>query len=113
MPDPSTPSRRFQFRLRTLLIGVTLLAALSASVLWVVKDRNSLIQERDRAIRERDDALDRLNGPAISSIVLRRTDTGQLEIEIPAGTPPKEIEKVKRMYGGAIIKLTPSAPNLP
>ena len=42
-------SRRFQFRLRTLLIVVTLLAAQCAFVTWVFRDRQRLIQERDGA----------------------------------------------------------------
>jgi hypothetical protein len=92
--------RWFQFSLRTLMIVVTLMAALSASVVWVVKDRDRLIQERD-------DALDRLNGPGVSFSIRQRADTGQLEIEIPAGTPPKDIAKVKRLYPGATIKLAP------
>jgi hypothetical protein len=36
---------RFQFRLRTLMIGVTLLAV----ACWVVVDRQRLIRERDEA----------------------------------------------------------------
>ena len=45
MASPS-PHRRFQFRLRTLMIAVTLLAA----VCWVVVDRQRLIRQRDEAI---------------------------------------------------------------
>jgi hypothetical protein len=44
----SQPShrRRFQFRLRTLMIGVTLLAV----ACWVAVDRALLIRERDDAL---------------------------------------------------------------
>jgi hypothetical protein len=49
MADQPSP-RRFQFRLRTLLIGVTL----TAVACWVVVDRQ-------RLIRERLDALERLD----------------------------------------------------
>jgi hypothetical protein len=40
--------RRFQFRLRTLMIVVTLLAV----ACWVVMDRARLIRERDEAVRD-------------------------------------------------------------
>jgi hypothetical protein len=49
MSHSSRFRRRFQFRLRTLLIGVTLLAV----VCWVIVDRQRLIEERDRATEER------------------------------------------------------------
>ena len=40
---------RFQFRLRTLLIVVTLLAVLCGAVTWVIQDRQRLVRERDDA----------------------------------------------------------------
>jgi hypothetical protein len=43
---------RFQFRLRTLMIGVTLLAILCGTVMWIVKDRERLIRERDEALEK-------------------------------------------------------------
>ena len=46
MPDQPPPRRRFQFRLRTLMIGVTLLAV----ACWVAVDRARLIRERDDAL---------------------------------------------------------------
>jgi hypothetical protein len=49
-------ARRFQFRLRTLMIVVTLLAAQCAFVAWVVRDRQRLIRERDDALRAADNA---------------------------------------------------------
>jgi hypothetical protein len=52
MADQPSPRRRFQFRLRTLMIVVTLLAALSAAVTWVIRDRERLIRERDDAIQK-------------------------------------------------------------
>ncbi len=42
MPDQPPPRRRFQFRLRTLLIGVTLLALPMGYVGWQVK----IVRER-------------------------------------------------------------------
>jgi hypothetical protein len=41
-----SPRRRFQFRLRTLMIAVAVVAA----VCWVVVDRQRLIRQRDEAI---------------------------------------------------------------
>jgi hypothetical protein len=42
----NAPCRRIQFRLRTLMIVVAVVAA----VCWVVVDRQRLIRERDEAI---------------------------------------------------------------
>jgi hypothetical protein len=50
MPDQPSPRRRFQFRLRTLMIGVTLLAV----VCWALLSRVRLIEERDEARRDAD-----------------------------------------------------------
>jgi hypothetical protein len=50
MSDQPTPRRRFQFRLRTLMIGVTLLAIYCGTVAWFVHDRRRLIDERDKAL---------------------------------------------------------------
>jgi hypothetical protein len=43
---PKRKRRRFQFRLRTLMIGVTLIAV----ACWVFMDRQRLIAERDHAL---------------------------------------------------------------
>jgi hypothetical protein len=48
---PKRKRRRFQFRLRTLLIVVTLLAACCVPIGWLLKDRQRLIEERDDLIR--------------------------------------------------------------
>ena len=45
------PRRRFQFRLRTLFVVVTLTAVAS----WIVADRARLIRERDEAIERSHD----------------------------------------------------------
>ena len=45
--DSSIPRRRFQFRLRTLMIGVTLLAAICGYIAWqekIVKEREALLK---------------------------------------------------------------------
>jgi hypothetical protein len=49
-------AKRFQFRLRTLLILVTLLAAQCAFVAWVARDRQRLIREHDDALRAAESA---------------------------------------------------------
>jgi hypothetical protein len=51
MAGQPTP-RRFQFRLLTLMIAVTLVAVICGVVEWDVRDRLRMIQERDAA-RER------------------------------------------------------------
>jgi len=49
MEGSHLPRRRSQFRLRTLLIGVTLLAIYCGTITWFVRDRQRLIRERDEA----------------------------------------------------------------
>ena len=47
MPEQPSPRRRFQFRLRTLLIGVTLLAVPLAYVGWqakIVRERHAILK---------------------------------------------------------------------
>jgi hypothetical protein len=46
MADQPSPRRRFQFRLRTLFVVVTLFAVAS----WIVADRARLVRERDEAV---------------------------------------------------------------
>jgi hypothetical protein len=58
MTDQPPPRRRFQFRLRTLLIVVTLLAAQCAFVTWVIRDRQRLIDQRAETFRHgREEAM--------------------------------------------------------
>jgi hypothetical protein len=56
MPDQTSTRRRFQFRLRTLMIVVTLLAILCPAATWVVRDRQRLIREQEQLIHDKDDA---------------------------------------------------------
>ena len=48
MVDQPSPRRRFQFRLSTLFVIVTVLA----SVCWVCTDRERVHRERDKAVEE-------------------------------------------------------------
>ncbi len=51
MPDQPSPRRRFQFRLRTLLIVVTLLAVPCAYVGWqakIVRNRRAMLFDNPR-----------------------------------------------------------------
>ncbi len=50
MPDQPSPRRRFQFRLRTLMIVVAALAVYCGPFVWLLDDRQRLIQERDDAV---------------------------------------------------------------
>jgi hypothetical protein len=52
MTDHSAPRRRFQFRLRTLLIVVTVVAVLCSVVAWYAKERERLIERREQLIRD-------------------------------------------------------------
>jgi hypothetical protein len=53
MSNETIRRRRFQFRLRTLMIGVTLLAI----ACWGAVDRARLIRERDDAVQKQQQAL--------------------------------------------------------
>jgi hypothetical protein len=97
MADQPSPRRRFQFSLRTLLLIVALLAAICPAVVWVARDRDRLIQERD-------DALDRAKGPKVNYYHMDK-DWGGLYIQVPVGTPPEEIARLQRLYPGARIGL--------
>jgi hypothetical protein len=68
MASPS-PRRRFQFRLRTLLIGIMVFAVLC----WIAADRS-------RLIRERDEAIERLHNQAEAMTWMERSR--QLEDEV-------------------------------
>jgi hypothetical protein len=109
-PEAEPPKRKrrwFQFSLRTLLIVVTLLAAICPAVVWVVRDRDRLIQERD-------EALDRAKGPDVNYYHMDKDWDGTL-IQIPEGTPPEEVARLQRLYPGARISfVVPYNPkNLP
>ncbi len=59
MADQPPPRRRFQFRLPTLMIGVTLLAIYCGTVAWFLHDGQRLIRERDDAEERARDAAKR------------------------------------------------------
>jgi hypothetical protein len=42
----------FRFRLRTMLIGVALSAVICGTAVWIIRDRQRLIDERDEATAE-------------------------------------------------------------
>jgi hypothetical protein len=101
--EPSKRKRRwFQFSLRTLMIVVTLLAAICPAIVWVARDR-------DRLIRERDDALDRAKGPSANYFSIHRYPN-EMFVSVPVGTPPEEIARLQRLYPGARISLVIPGP---
>jgi hypothetical protein len=56
MADQPSPRRRFQFRLSTLFVIVTVLA----SVCWVCTDRERVHRERDKAVEEANKRIHKL-----------------------------------------------------
>lgn len=72
--EAKPPKRRFQFSLRTLMIAIAILAA----IVWIVVDRQRLMEERDKAnptshagiiIEPRRDMLDVLDIPLADQLV--------------------------------------------
>jgi hypothetical protein len=93
MADQPSPRRRFQFRLRTLMIVVTVLAV----VCWVVVDRARLIRERDEALSRASILQRRLrlsedernvNEDVIGKAWNRAFTLGQVNEALRSRTPP-------------------------
>jgi hypothetical protein len=66
MADQPAPRCRFQFRLRTLLLVVTL----AAVACWVVVDRQRLIRERDEALDQKATATEQWRRERLASELL-------------------------------------------
>jgi hypothetical protein len=98
MPDQSSRRRRFQFRLRTLLIVVTLLAGLCG---WAA--------DHARMIHELDDMKRRLDTTEHLTLMFLRGgftgyDTGVLEFR--PNTRPEVIEEARRLLPKMTIKVS-------
>jgi hypothetical protein len=88
--------RRFQFRLRTLMIGVTLLAVPCAYVGWQAK----IVRERDAMRLDlKDHGFVTFDDPKLVPIVRRWLgDEGYSTILVPRGTSADYIAKIKAIF---------------
>jgi hypothetical protein len=108
---PATARRRFQFSLRTLMIGVTLVAVPMGYVGWQMK----VIRERREAaatyqtIRGHESTV----GPLRVFTIQRRPapwplrwmgEEGYLTIIVRKGTPADEIARLKRLFPEAVVE---------
>jgi hypothetical protein len=90
-----SPRRRFQFRLRTLMLGVTLLALLCGAVMWVARDFERLIRERDAALEKARDAheqaieIERRADEAIADLMVMAESERRLRAITTERPPPK------------------------
>jgi hypothetical protein len=132
MTDAPSPRRRFQFRLRTLLIGVTLLAGVCGYVGWqakIVRERHAIAREvsqlhggvfsesRLEAIFGQGKALEEplevgettLTPPYPTISLLRKWpgDEGVLAVVIPESVPASTVARVKAAFPEALVVQSP------
>jgi hypothetical protein len=106
MPDPTSPRRRFQFRLRTLLIAVTLICVVAG----YVGRQASIVRER-RAELSRPD-FTRLVGfddadtkGAVSWIRRALGDKSVRAILYPVGTDAAELDRLRVLFPEASVSI--------
>ncbi len=105
MASQPSPRRRFQFRLRTLFVVVTVAAAVCGFAVLAAENR--------RLIRERDEAQLRANvfETEANNIVqngILADITGALEF--PANTPPEIIAETKRLFPRMQVSIRAAGP---
>jgi hypothetical protein len=116
MPTQPAPRRRFQFRLRTLMIGVTLLAVACAYVGWQAK----IVTER-KAMRERWSGKVWFRTPDMGSGSIPPTpplpptkvtwlrelfgDEALEEIWLPSDTPKSELDQIKALFPESTVEI--------
>jgi hypothetical protein len=111
MANQPSPRRRFQFRLRTLMIGVTLLAIPCGYLGWQAK----IIRERREAaaryqtIRGRESTFGplhmlRIQRPPAPWPLRWMGEEGYLTIIVRKGTPADEIARLKGLFPEASVE---------
>src|SRR5438045_876155 len=100
MADQPSPRRRFQFRLRTLMIVVTLLAGVCGYVGWQVK----IVRERRRLL-DRVEAADKGIVVEETTPFLRRLlgDRSVLRFDLPMETSADERRRIHDIFPEAMI----------
>ena len=118
MVDPALPHRRFQFRLRTLLIVVTLLALACGYASWeakIARERHKAVAAY-RAVGGYAVEIDETPGGGHGTMTrfpqapwpLRWFgEDGYSEILVPQGTSAGEIERLASLFPEASIRRDP------
>jgi hypothetical protein len=111
MTDSSHPRRRFQFRLRTLFIGVTLLAVPLGYVGWqvkIVRERKAIIEGNELIGAMAIDASGRdkvaPGRPDIPWIRRLLGDQDYLNIFAPRSATDEDIERFRSVFPEAEVK---------
>ncbi len=102
MPDQPSPRRRFQFRLRTLLLVVAVVAA----ACWVAADRWRLTRERDEAERRVNIFETEASNLVQNGVLADITGT----LEFPANTPPEIFAETKRLFPRIQVSIRDARP---
>jgi hypothetical protein len=104
MADQSSTRRRFQFSLRTLLIGVTLLAGACAYFGWQAKRVRDRRAELSRSVSMRLVGIG--DGKNATTSWLRRLlgDVTVDSISMPPNTSPAELERLSTLFPEASIR---------
>jgi hypothetical protein len=107
---PKRKRRWFQFRLRTLMIVVTLLATVCAYVSWqmrIVRERQAEVnREVEGRIIGTDDVEKDNPVPWIRRLL---GDQCVLLIWMPLGTDPAELDRLRALFPEALVETRPVA----
>ena len=99
MADQPSPRRRFQFRLRTLMIGVTLLAVACAYVGWQAKIVRERRAELNRVVNMRMVGIDA--GDQAKDISWARRLLGDKSVNsilMPPDTTTEELDRIRALF---------------
>jgi hypothetical protein len=112
MADSGPHRCRFQFRLQTLLIGVTVLAAVCGYVAWqakIVKDRRAELQ---RTVDMRIVGLDGTDEDGVIPWIRRALGDERIAtVMMPVGTSPAELDRLHTLFPEAKVEVwTPDTP---
>ena len=100
------PRPRFQFRLRTLFVVVTLFSIPCAYVGWQAKIVRERERELDKALWDENNKIGfDSTGPRQKLPWIRRVfgDEYCLRINVPADTPKAEIDRLHELFPEAVI----------
>jgi hypothetical protein len=103
--NPTAPRRRFQFRLRTLLIGVTLLTMPLGYIGWqarIVRQRRFELDQNQHIVGTGTVLPNGRDG--LSWLRRALGDERVFEIDLETGTVAKEVERVQQIFPEAEIK---------
>jgi hypothetical protein len=100
------PRRRFQFRLRTLMIGVAVVAVVCGAANWY-RGEVEYVRERDRLTSERPFAGAQMPGPhaprTIPWIRQRLGDMQYIEVFLEPSASDEDVERYQRAFPEAKI----------